>query len=442
MLRFKYCTTLHFWLIFPALIFSSLHSFGQFANIRIDERSATDLYVCEPAVAINPRNTNNIVAASILDNIYTTLDAGKTWTKTKLKSPYGVYGDPAIIADRKGTFYTFHLSDPTLGKGGYDSEKLDRFVVHQSTDGGVTWNESGFAGLNSPKDQDKEWPAVDSKGNLYLTWTEFDKYGDSTRQCNSRILFSKSRTGSRWSTPVQLSQTPGNCLDDDNTAEGATTAISSDGKVFAAWSNQGKIFLDRSYDGGTTWLNNDIVVAQQHGGWDIVIPGHDRSNGLPVLVCDHSPTTASGNLYLVWADTKNGDKNSDVWFTSSSDAGDHWSTPLKVNNDRTSTHQYLPWMTVDQTTGYIYVVFYDRRNYEDNQTDVYLAYSTNAGRSFTNVRISEASFIPEAHSFFGDYTNISATGGVVVPVWARMDNGMTSIWTSIIKQEELIKEKN
>jgi hypothetical protein len=442
MLKFPHFMTLELSVMFLALTFSSLNSFAQYRNTKIDQRTADDGYVCEPAVAINPRNPDNIVAASILDNIYTTVDAGKTWTKTKLKSMYGVYGDPAIVADRKGTFYTFHLSDPTLGKGGYDSEKLDRFVVHQSTDGGVTWTESGFAGLNSPKDQDKEWPTVDSKGNLYLTWTEFDKYGDSSKQCNSRILFSKSRSGSRWSAPVQLSQISGNCLDNDDTAEGAMTAISGDGKLFAAWANQGKIFMDRSYDGGTTWLTNDIEIAQQHGGWDINIPGHDRSNGLPVLICDHSATTASGNLYVVWADTKNGEKNSDVWFISSADAGDHWTTPIRVNDDQTSRHQYLPWMTVDQTTGYIYVVFYDRRNYEDNRTDVYLAYSINAGRSFTNVRISETPFIPEDHSFFGDYTNISATGGVIVPIWARMDNGMTSVWTSVIRQDELLKEKN
>jgi hypothetical protein len=421
--------------LFPASVCA------QFTNIKIDERSAEDRFVCEPSVAINPRDPDNIVAASILDNIYTTLDGGKTWSKTKLKSPHGVYGDPAIIADRKGTFYTFHLSDPTGGKGGYDSEKLDRFVVHQSTDKGLTWDESGFLALNSPKDQDKEWPAMDSKGNLYVTWTEFDKYGDTSRTCQSRILFSKSKSGSRWSTPVELSQIPGNCLDDDNTAEGAMTAVSRDGKLFAAWSNQGKIFLDRSYNGGSTWLSNDIVVAEQRGGWDINIPGHDRSNGLPVLISDQSSTTASGNLYLVWADIRNGENNSDVWFISSADNGDHWSSPLKVNNDQTSRHQYLPWMTVDQTTGYIYIVFYDRRNYEDNQTDVYLAYSTNAGRSFTNVRISETPFIPEDHSFFGDYTNIAATEGVIVPIWARMDNGKTSIWTSVIKQEELMKEK-
>lgn len=423
--------------ILLGLLLSGYTMNAQFVNIKIDERSENDPYVCEPSITINPRNPDNIVAASILDNVYTTMDGGKTWTKSKLTSPFGVYGDPALITDRKGNFYAFHLSDPTHGKGGYDSDKLDRLVVHYSGDGGLTWQDNGFVGLNAPKDQDKQWPAVDQKGNVYLTWTEFDKYGDSSRHCMSRILFSRSRNGSKWSEPVELSQTPGNCIDDDDTAEGAVPAVGADGKIFVAWSNQKKIFLDRSYDGGTTWLMNDIQIADQHGGWDIPIPGHDRSNGMPVLMCNNSLTTALGHLYVVWADTRNGNDNTDIWFISSSDNGDHWSTPIRVNNDETRRHQYLPWMAVDQSTGYIYIVFYDRRAYDDNKTDVYLAWSTNAGKTFQNVKISEAPFTPEETSFFGDYTNISAVNGVIAPVWTRMDNGKTSIWTSVIRQENL-----
>jgi hypothetical protein len=422
-----------------ALAFFCTSLFGQFTNIKIDERSADDPYVCEPSIAINPRNTNNIVAGSILDNIYTTLDGGKTWQKFKLTSEFGVYGDPAIIADRKGNFYAFHLSDPTHGTGGYNSEKLDRLIIHQSSDGGLTWKDNGFVGLNTPKDQDKEWPAVDHKGNLYLSWTEFDKYGDSSSTCHSRILFSRSRNGSKWSDPIELSQIPGNCIDNDYTAEGAVPAVSDEGKIFVAWSNQNQIFMDRSYNGGSTWLTNDIPVVDQPGGWDISVPGHDRANGMPVLVCNNSLTTAYGHLYIVWADTRNGVDDTDVWFISSADNGDHWTRPFRINNDETRKHQYLPWMTVDQSTGYIYVVYYDRRSYDDKRTDVYLAWSTNGGKSFYNTKISETPFIPEEASFFGDYTNITAANGVIVPVWARMDDGKTSVWTAVIKHEDLAK---
>ena len=380
-----------------------------------------------------------MVVASVMDNMYVTTDGGTSWAKTKLSSAFGVYGDPALVVDRKANFYAFHRSNPSGAKDGFDSAKLDRLIIHQSSDDGATWTETGFAGLNAPKDQDREWPAVDGKGNLYLTWTEFDKYGDANTDCHSRILFSKSKSGSKWATPVEISQAPGTCSDNDDTAKGPMPVISNQGRVYIAWASQGNIFMDRSYDGGSTWLTNDIRIAEQRGGWDIKIPGHDRSNGLPVLAVNNSFTNVQSHLYVLWADTRNGENNADIWFIASGDDGDHWTTPLKVNNDNSGHHQYLPWMTVDQATGYIYVIFYDRRAYDDNQTDVYLAYSIDDGKSFTNVKISDAPFTPVETSFFGSNITIAAANGTIVPVWTRMDDGRTSIWTAIIKQEELIK---
>jgi hypothetical protein len=91
-------------------------------------------------------------------------------------------------------------------------------------------------------------------------------------------------------------------------------------------------------------------------------------------------------------------------------------------------------MSIDQTTGYIYVAFYDRSNYSANSdsTDVYLAFSKDGGNTFQNFKINSSSFVPNSNSFFGDYINISAHNGVVRPIWTRMDNGNTSIYTAII----------
>lgn len=422
-----------------SLMFKISDVTGQFKNIKLDERSSEDKYVCEPTIAINPRDPNNIVAAAVLNNVYTTFDGGQTWKKVKVSSPFGVYGDPALTVDSKGNFYFFHLSDPTNGSGDYSSEKLDRIVVQSSGDGGLNWSEGASIGFNHPKDQDKEWPAVDGKGNLYVTWTQFDKYGSADANCLSTILFSKSRNGNKWSDPMELSQTPGNCMDDDGTAEGAMPAVSTDGKIYVAWSNQNQIYFDRSFDGGAMWLRNDLVVAQQPGGWNLEVPGHDRCNGMPVVAVNNSKTMFAGHVYLLWADQKNGPDDTDIWFIRSANSGDNWTQPLKVNNDGKGKHQYLAWMTVDQTTGYIYVIFYDRREATDSSTEVYLAFSTDNGTTFKNVKISENAFTPTEGSFFGDYTNIAAHKGIVTPIWTRMDDGKTSVWMSIIRHEDLEK---
>lgn len=413
--------------------------FAQFKNVLLDSsRSKAGYYPTEPSIAISHKNPDNIVVGSAIDNVYRTHDGGATWQKGRMRSPHGVWGDPVLISDFSGDFFYLHLSDPT-GKNYQSDEVLDRIVIQKSKDGGRSWDAGESIGLNPPKDQDKEWAVADRKGNLYVSWTQFDTYGSEDPECKSVILFSKSSNGSKWSNPVVLSQAPGNCLDDDETTSGAVPAVTNDGKIFVAWSSDGKIFLDRSFNGGDMWLTNDILVAEQVGGWNIEIPGLYRSNGLPVLVADNSKGQFSGALYLVWADQRNGEDDVDIWFTRSFNFGDNWTQPLRINDDEPGKHQFLPWITVDPSTGHIYIVYYDRRAYDDTRTDVYMAYSTDNGNKFKNVKVSETPFTPQANVFFGDYTNIAASKGRIALTWTRMDNGKTSIWTSTIEHKDLEK---
>ena len=104
----------------------------------------------------------------------------------------------------------------------------------------------------------------------------------------------------------------------------------------------------------------------------------------------------------------------------------------RVNDDPPGKHQFFTWMTVDQVTGYLYFVFYDRRNYTNNFTDVYLARSTDGGETFDNVKISATPFYAIANLFLGDYNNISAYGNKVRPIWTRYEGTYTSIWTALI----------
>lgn len=411
---------------------------GQFKNVKLVEETDGEYPPVEPSITINHKNPKNIVAGVVLDRVFYTQDGGSTWNSTKLQSPYGVHGDPALISDSKGNIYYFHLSNPT-GKEKTEDSWLDQIVCQRSDDGGKTWSEGESIGKNTPKDQDKEWPAVHpKKDHLAVTWTQFDKYGSSDPNCHSNILFSQSTNGGKkWSEPKQLNQNPGDCLDKDNTTEGAVPAIGLDGKLFAVWANAGRIYFDRSYDGGEVWLSNDLAIAEQHGGWDMKIPGISRANGMPVLQIDNSTGKLHGSLYLVWADQKNGENDTDIWFMRSTNRGDFWTAPKRVNQDGKGKHQFFPWMAIDQTNGNIYIIYYDRRDYDDLQTDVYLAYSEDGGNVFYEKKISDTPFLPTEEKFFGDYTNISAHKGTIALIWTRMDGGKTSVWTTIINESEL-----
>ena len=400
-------------------------------NVMID--STTIPYsVCEPSICISPVNQDIIIAGSVLNNVYTSLDGGKSWSKDKLQSSHGVFGDPVIRADFDGNFYFSHLSNPT-GKAYQDDEFLDRIVVQKSSDNGQTWNDGSYTKPSMTEDHDKQWMAVDPRNNhLFMTWTEFDKYASKKEEDKSRILFTKSTdSGISWTDPIAISDLEGDCIDDDNTTEGAVPAIGPNGEVYVTWAFDEKLYFDKSLDGGTTW-GNDKVISDQPGGWTIDIPGIPRCNGMPITEVDLSDGPNRGHIYVNWGDQRNGIDDTDIWIAKSSDSGNTWTPPKRVNDDLAGKHQFLSWMDVDPLTGYIYIVFYDRRAYSDNATDVYLAYSTDGAMTFTNIKISEKPFTPTIGGFFGDYNDISAYNGKVRPIWTRLDGYVQSVWTALI----------
>ena len=321
----------------------------------------------EVVICINPRDPNNLVAGANLDFFFYSRDGGFSWIEGRLSSPLGVWGDPCVVADAEGTFYYGHLSNPVQG------DFIDRIVVQKSLDGGATWSEGAGIGLNPPKDQDKEWLAADItdspfKNNLYAAWTEFDRYGSDDPEDRTRILFARSiDSGSHWSKPVVVSDVTGNCIDSDDTVEGAVPAVGPKGQVYLCWAGPLGLTFDRSLDGGLTF-GEDVPVAPFPGGWDIDVPGIYRCNGMPVTACDNSDSPYRGHIYILWSDQRNGAGDTDVFLVKSTDGGETWGRITRVNDDPPGRQQFFPWMTIDQETGNIYAIFYDRRDSTDYST--------------------------------------------------------------------------
>uniref|UniRef100_A0A7V2ZIU9 T9SS type A sorting domain-containing protein n=1 Tax=Ignavibacterium album TaxID=591197 RepID=A0A7V2ZIU9_9BACT len=404
--------------------------FSQYLNVRVDSPQSNQPE--EVSIAINPVNPNFLAAGANINHFFRSSDGGFSWSTSYLSSSFGVWGDPVVVYDELGYLYYGHLSNPPFP--GY---WIDRIVIQRSTNNGLTWNDGAGIGFLSPKNQDKEWIAVDMhsnqfKGNVYVCWTEFDSYGSSNPNDSSRIKFSRSTDkGLTWSNAITISDRSGNCIDSDNTVEGAVPCVGPNGENYVSWAGPLGLVFDKSTDGGLTW-GNDIFVSNIPGGWDFDVSGIYRCNGLPITACDTSQSPYRGNIYINWSDQRNGTNNTDVFFVKSTDGGNTWSSPLKVNDDNSNRHQFFTWMTIDQTTGAIYIVFYDRRNTTGDATDVYVARSTNGGETFTNFKVSQSSFTPSSNIFFGDYTNIAAFNKKVYPIWMRLDGSTLSVWTAII----------
>jgi|TARA_R110000737_G_scaffold352064_1_gene396531 hypothetical protein len=421
-------------LIASLALFTVLISCGQSKIVSVQlakpEGSKYQFAQVEPSIAIHPKNTNIQIAGSVLDDYYYSQDAGKTWTSKTLKSKYGVYGDPVLLFDNEGRAYYFHLASYKQG------HHLDRIVCQYSdkVDG-------EFSGGSAPapvgtKVQDKHWICVDPETNaLYMTWTQFDAYNSDNPKDSSIIVFSKSLDqGVSWSTPIRISKHGGDCLDDDNTVEGAVPAVGKNGEIFVAWAGPLGLVWQKSLDKGETWMKEEIVIGPLFGGWTLEIPAIMRANGLPILQSDLSQGPNRGTLYLNWCDQKNGEDDTDVWLAKSTDEGQTWSAPIRVNQDKGKAQQFFTWMTVDQSTGYLYLVYYDRRNSKGNETDVYAACSKDGGQTFTEVRITEKPFLSDESVFFGDYLNIAAVDGVVRAIYPRMDEFKISLWVGLLSE--------
>jgi Neuraminidase (sialidase) len=422
-----------------ALLFSffvALSGCAQIELIKIEKpKNAKYSYAqVEPSIYINPNDTSEIIAGSVLDDYYFSKDGGRTWDAKTMHSKAGVWGDPCMLIDTAGNYYYFHLSQ---GKGG---EWLDKMVCQKATDIEGNFNGGTYTEPNG-KVHDKEWAVVNQKNNdIYMTWTQFDKYDSKDPKDSSFIVFSKSTDQAEtWSKPIRISKHGGDCQDDDLTAEGAVPCVGPNGEIYASWSRNDTLWFNKSIDGGLTWMEEELPISNQVGGWTMDINGINRCNGMPVTHCDISPSTYNGRLYVNFADKRNGEFNSDIFLIYSDDGGETWTEPKKVNQDNSNKEQFFTWMTIDQTTGYLYFVYYDRRNHKDRSTDLYCAVSKDGGASFLELKISDTPFKPNSSVFFGDYTNIHAHMGMVRPIWTRLDNFTISLWTAIIYESDFDK---
>ena len=183
-------------------------------------------------------------------------------------------------------------------------------------------------------------------------------------------------------------------------------------------------------------MKNALPIANQNAGWRFIIPGVNRANGFPITSVDLSKSKYKGTIYVNWSDQSN-ENNTDVFIAKSINEGKTWSKPQLVHNETPNTHQFFNWMSVDPSTGYIYIVYYSQLKNNEHAINVELAVSKDGAKTFKNYTISENSFDPRGVNFFGDYNNIDAKNGIIRLVWTQAENGLVSVWTAIINEEDL-----
>ncbi len=396
-----------------------------FANTLLAQTPLIDLVpggleTNEPSLAIHPTNPNIQILGSNTSYFFVSENAGITWKSVSLKPAEGFYGDPVTFIDKQGRFYLLSLAQNATLQW---PEHFDRIVLQTSEDMGKTWKSTGI-GHRPGKMQDKPWIALDEnkkspfKGSVYVSWTEFDKYGSKNPADSSRIRFAYRRNADDTFATVVVSDSCGDAEDGDNTLEGATCAVGPMGEIYCVWAGKNKIWMDISTDGGKTW-GKDQIIAEQQSGWAMDdIPGLMRSNNMPFVKCD-----SKGRLYLVFGDKSRSDY--DVFLKMSTDAGKTWTSEMRLHSDPAGNgrDQYMPHMALDASGDLVYVLWYDRRHSAQNiYTDVYLRPIVK-GKPGKEYRVTNQSFCPPGRKvFFGDYIAVAAAKKVIRAAFTHYDN--------------------
>ncbi len=116
--------------------------------IRVSDPDAIN--PAEVSIAINPKNPENIVAASFQTGRpprpragsynYVSMDGGKTWKTIPVENPKVLtQGDDAVYFSNDGTAYHTHLSFVGI-RVARPPRAESGILVESSKDGGLTWN--------------------------------------------------------------------------------------------------------------------------------------------------------------------------------------------------------------------------------------------------------------------------------------------------------------
>lgn len=396
----------------------------------------------ETWLAINPTDANNIVIGAkdvdpmysskcVWNGVFVTHDGGATWKDVHIggtyaqrqadpTSPYFGYDcntDPMFQFTKDGALHylveVYHFlgqeyNTPThdvLGQPGLLGWKI---LLATSTDGGDTWPQviTYQPDLVHPTDYSRM--AVNPATQSILS-----VIGSTSGGCHLLASRDGGRSAELFRVPLTMGgDTPCQAI----AASPTGTVVVAGGGGSAGEGGSGIVFA-RSTDDGETFL--DANVGFQMKGISQFSESEARVGSGLELAYDLTEGPGKGTLYALY-DAADLDE-ADVFVRSSHDDGRTWSGPARVNDDDTTSHQWLGNLAV-AGDGSVHVFYMDKRfDPAHRLIDVLHAVSLDGGRTWSNQRVSAVSFDGDlgrhqsGAPFIGDYIGVAALGD---DVWA------------------------
>ena len=407
----------------------------------------------EPHLAIDPSNANHLVAAWQQDRLSdggarglatsVSVDGGASWSRPQ-PAPFtqcagGAFArasDPWVAITPTSVMQIGIAFTGAANAVGARSAVL----VSRSVDGGNTWgaavpliDDDGTRFFN-----DKESLTVDSTDPryVYAVWDRLD-----ANERGITLLARSTNGGVSWEPAVPIydpgagRQTIGNVA--LTTPDGTVHVFFTE--LGPAASNpavtEGSLNVMRSSDKGVTWSTPTRIAQLLTVGTRLPSQTTITVRAGEVLGTFAAHPT-NGTLYAVWQDSRftSGARDS-IALASSTDGGNTWSAPVRVNADAT-VPAFTPTLAV-LPSGLVGVTYYDFRQAATTTfqpTDLWLAV-TRDGATWRETRMAGNFDLLDAPNagglFVGDYNGLVGTGSTFVALYARTNTGDTTNRTDV-----------
>ncbi len=399
----------------------------------------------ENSVFVNPLDETNLLNSNNSTDITTdtayganalfSFNSGEIWEGDVEGPGEDNAGDPAAVIGLNGRWYVNFINS-SYGMG-----------VSFSDNHGETWTVKQAA-PNPGEITDKNHMWIDNnisspyEGNLYVAWTNIGG------PYSAEIGFSYSTDDSEtWTVIDDISSG----VNAGSHNQGVNLSTGPNGEIYAIWaiydswpsggSDETAIGMAISHDGGSTWEPAKRIVENIRGIRASKTSKDMRVNSFPVATVDNSNGADNGAIYVTWSNIGipgiNTGNDIDIYVIKSSDLGNIWSAPLKVNGDEPGLgkQHFFPWITCDPANGILSMIYYDDRNVDTSQCEVFCTNSVDGGSTWEEFKVSDVSFTPApipglANKYMGDYLGIHSQNGVVYPVWTDNRFGYTMSFCS------------
>ena len=264
-------------------------------------------------------------------------DGGVTFTDGGFlpAGPAGDAGDPILARNNTtGRIY--------LGTLGFTIETIQ---VFRSDDNGHTWLPP-VTGTPGGAGEDKAWMTVDNNagpgnGNVYLISRRFDA---SQGLYFFRSLDNGNTFGPFGGTLIAAAIGP---------VQGGYVAVGPDHSIYVFWLAGSTLQMRRSVDFGVSFGAPITVATGLVGGvnGDLGLTGIRQGTSTPAgfrtsEFCHVAVNPVTGQLYVIFANKPAGSDKADIFMVTSPAGGASWSPQQRVNDDATTTDQWLPTIAV------------------------------------------------------------------------------------------------